>query len=67
MHTITHNYPQSPKQVFIGSCDENITEVITTQLMERSEKESQVSNPLTRFFCVALGLLFLGVCCVCLP
>eukprot|EP00667_Euglena_gracilis_P002435 EG_transcript_2436 len=46
--------------VFIGSCDENITEVITTQLMERSEKESQVSNPLTRFFCVALGLLFLG-------
>jgi|EP00670_Eutreptiella_braarudii_P001357 26S proteasome regulatory subunit N1 len=46
--------------VFVGTCDENITEIITTQLMERCEKEGQVSNSLIRFFCVALGLLFLG-------
>lgn len=46
--------------VFVGTCDENITEIIITQLMERSEKESQVSHPLIRFLCVALGLLFLG-------
>eukprot|EP01012_Entosiphon_sulcatum_P006973 TRINITY_DN13430_c0_g1_i1.p1 TRINITY_DN13430_c0_g1~~TRINITY_DN13430_c0_g1_i1.p1 ORF type:complete len:875 (+),score=233.21 TRINITY_DN13430_c0_g1_i1:35-2659(+) len=46
--------------VFVGTCDENICEVLTTALMARGEKQEQLNDSLLRFLGLALGLLFLG-------
>jgi len=44
--------------VFAGTCNDDILGAIISALTERDEK--QLTNPLVRFLCLALGLLFLG-------
>jgi 26S proteasome regulatory subunit N1 len=44
--------------VFVGSMHEECTTALLQALMTRSEAE--LSEPLSRFFCLGLGLLFLG-------
>lgn len=44
--------------VYVGSCNEDVAQSIVLALMDRSE--SELGEPLTRFLCLGLGLLYLG-------
>ncbi|MQM04109.1 hypothetical protein Taro_036905 [Colocasia esculenta] len=44
--------------VYVGSCCEEVAQLIIIAIMERSEAE--LNDPLTRFLPLALGLLYLG-------
>ncbi|KAJ7533199.1 hypothetical protein O6H91_13G037300 [Diphasiastrum complanatum] len=44
--------------VYVGSCHEDVAQSIVLSLMERSEAE--LGDPLARFLCLGLGLLYLG-------
>jgi len=44
--------------IFVGTGNEDITEAIMSVLMTREEKD--LTHPLARFLCLALGFLFLG-------
>eukprot|EP00252_Welwitschia_mirabilis_P007291 TRINITY_DN1852_c1_g1_i1.p1 TRINITY_DN1852_c1_g1~~TRINITY_DN1852_c1_g1_i1.p1 ORF type:complete len:893 (+),score=200.52 TRINITY_DN1852_c1_g1_i1:210-2888(+) len=44
--------------IYVGSCNDDIAQAIILVLMERSEAE--LSEPLVRFICLGLGLLYLG-------
>ncbi|KAH7285152.1 hypothetical protein KP509_33G015600 [Ceratopteris richardii] len=50
--------------VYVGSCHDGIAQAIFLALMERSETE--LGEPLARFLCLGLGLLYLGkqVCAI---
>lgn len=50
--------------VYVGSCNEVVAQSIFVALMERSEAD--LGEPLARFLCLGLGLLYLGkqVCSV---
>uniref|UniRef100_A0A0D6R055 26S proteasome non-ATPase regulatory subunit 2 homolog n=1 Tax=Araucaria cunninghamii TaxID=56994 RepID=A0A0D6R055_ARACU len=44
--------------IYVGSCNDEVAQSIILALMERSE--SELGEPLTRFLCLGLGLLYLG-------
>jgi len=44
--------------VFVGTCNDDVAQVILQTLMERSETE--LSSPYSRFFALGIGLVFLG-------
>ena len=44
--------------VYVGSCCEDVAQLIIFAIMERSEVE--LNDPLIRFLPLALGLLYLG-------
>eukprot|EP00250_Pteridium_aquilinum_P033849 c6479_g1_i1 orf=630-3299(-) len=44
--------------IYVGSCHDGIAQAIIFALMERSEAE--LGDPLARFLCLGLGLLYLG-------
>jgi len=44
--------------VYVGSCNEEAVQAIVETLMERGE--SELTDPMARFLCLGLGLLFLG-------
>ncbi|CAG9333286.1 unnamed protein product [Blepharisma stoltei] len=44
--------------VFVGTCNEDVAQVVLQTLMERSETE--LSSPYARFFALGIGLVFLG-------
>ena len=44
--------------IYAGSCNYRVSQTIITALMERSEAE--LLDPLARFLCLGLGLLYLG-------
>ena len=44
--------------IYAGSCHYRVSQTITTALIERSEAE--LLDPLARFLCLGLGLLYLG-------
>lgn len=45
--------------IFVGTCNEDISSTIVSVLLERND-EKTLANPLIRFLCLALGLLFLN-------
>lgn len=51
--------------VYVGSCNDDVAQSIILALMERSEAD--LGEPLARFLCLGLGLLYLGkqVCFSC--
>jgi len=44
--------------IYVGSCNDEVAQSIIIALMERSD--SELGEPLTRFLCLGLGLLYLG-------
>ncbi len=50
--------------VYVGSCNEDVAQSIVLALMNRSEAE--LGEPLARFLCLGLSLLYLGKQ-VCVP
>jgi 26S proteasome regulatory subunit N1 len=44
--------------VYVGTCNDDVAMAILQALMERGETE--LAEPLVRYFLLALGLLFLG-------
>ena len=44
--------------IYVGTCHDGIAQAIILALMERSEAE--LGDPLVRFLCLGLGLLYLG-------
>ena len=44
--------------IYVGSCHDGVAQAIIIALMERSEAE--LGDPLARFLCLGLGLLYLG-------
>jgi len=45
-------------QIFVGTCDEDVSSSLVQRLMECSDEE--FDHPTCRFLCLALGLLFFG-------
>jgi 26S proteasome regulatory subunit N1 len=44
--------------IYVGSCNEDVAQSIVLALMDRGEAE--LGEPLARFLCLGLGLLYLG-------
>jgi 26S proteasome regulatory subunit N1 len=44
--------------IYVGSCNDEVAQSIIIALMERSD--SELGEPLIRFLCLGLGLLYLG-------
>jgi 26S proteasome regulatory subunit N1 len=44
--------------VFVGTCNNDVAEAIAQTLMERGENE--LNQPFAKFFCLGIGLVFLG-------
>ena len=44
--------------VFVGTCNNDVAESIAQTLMERGEHE--LSQPFAKYFCLGIGLVFLG-------
>lgn len=46
--------------VFVGSCHDSISQTVMGALMERCEASNIEKDSMARFFCVGVGLLYLG-------